>query len=276
MLNTEQETIAVGLIRKKAKILRGEEQKALRLVNSLVWAHESQIPEDFLLTFNSALSVVIHMSRFDPASLPPVVGALANKNKRCRTSNLIALDLFGARIENEYSVATEETVLSGNGAALSVLYNDPGAFPATEFAALLDNGTYVNGRKRKKMKPLSEEWSERIQIGNNYWRKPKPELLVALLAQHIGDPGTNPALPMWPHLGTALLLWRDKISLETVVDLGKQLTVRAEVERGLAIAAYIFPELTRWIETIKLKIPRWEKKYAIPLAAKRIVQGGRN
>lgn len=276
MLDPEQGSIAVSLIRKKAKILRGEEQKALRLVNSLVWAHESQIPEDFLLTFSSALSVVIHMSRFDPASLPTVVGALANKNKRCRTSNLIALDLFGARIKNEFLVATEDTILSGNGAALTVLYNDPGAFPATEFAALLDNGTYVNGRKRKKMKPPAEEWSERIEIGNNVWRKPKPELLITFLAHHIGDPATNPALPMWPHLGTALLLWRDKTNLETVIDLGEQLAIREEVERGLAIGAYIFPELTRWIETVKFKIPRWERKYAIPLAAKRIVQGGRD
>lgn len=276
MLNTEQGSIAVGLIRKKAKILRGEEQKALRLVNSLVWAHESQIPEDFLLSFNSALSVVIHMSRFDPASLPPVVGALANKNKRCRTSNLIALDQFGAGIEKELSVSTDETVLSGNGAALTVLYNDPGAFPTSEFSALLDNGIYINGSKKKRLTPPDEEWSERVRIGKNYWRKPKPELLIALLAHHIGDPGTNPAMPMWPHLGTALLLWRDKTSLETVLELGDRLAIGAEVERGLAIGAYIFPELTRWIETVKLKIPRWERKYAIPLAAKRIVQGGRD
>jgi hypothetical protein len=82
--------------------------------------------------------------------------------------------------------------------------------------------------------------------------------------------------PVWPHLGTALLLWKDSIGAEQIHSLGTQLGQVNEVERGLAIIAHIFPELQDWVRAQKLSIPMWERKYAVPIAARRIMIGGRD
>lgn len=275
MINTAQGEIVVGLVRKKARILHGEKLKPIRLINSLIWAGEALVPEQYLLPFSSSLSRVIDESHFDRASLPPAIGSLLKINERCRKDNSARLKRFAGRIEKEFSSSTQDAVLAGDGAALAAIYGDLGAYPVTEWAALLRDGRYANGSHPIEMAPPAEDWSDAMRFGDTNWRRPKPALLIALLARHIGDPGMSPMPPVWPHLGTALLLWREKVKMDEVAQVGANLKHRQDVERGFAIVAHIFPELQSWVDTHKLSIPRWERKYAVPIAARRIVIGGR-
>jgi len=44
-----------------------------------------------------------------------------------------------------------------------------------------------------------------------------------------------------------------------------------EVERGLAIVAYLFPELHEWTADVPFRMPQWERTLAVPLAARKLV-----
>jgi len=275
MLSPAQAEIVVDLIRKNARMLRRERCKPLRLINSLIWSREAHVPDRFLLPFSSSLSRIVEESRFDRSALPSAVGSLFMRNRRCGAENLAALKAFGAKILKEFGAATEDAVLTGDGAALAGLYQDPGALPAVDLEALLRDGTCANGNQPRELGPPADDWSEKIQFGSARWRKPRPALLITLFAAHVGDASNSPAPPVWPHLGLALLVWKDRVGIKEILDMGKKLKQPAEVERGLAIAAHIFPELAGWIGTQKLAIPRWERRLAIPLAARRIVAGER-
>src|ERR1051326_7008913 len=43
-----------------------------------------------------------------------------------------------------------------------------------------------------------------------------------------------------------------------------------EVERGLAIVAYLFPELQEWTADIPFGMPLWERTLAVPIAARKL------
>jgi hypothetical protein len=276
MLNSVQSGIVANLVRKKARLLSGEKLKPLRLMNTLIGAGEALVPEQYLLPFCSSLNRIIEETHFDQTSLPSAIGSLLNKNRRCRTENLAKLESFALRIQKEFRASTQDAVLAGDGAALAGLYGDPGAFPISEWSALLRDGTYANGGRHKGMRPPAENLSDMVSIGATTWRRPKHELLIALLARHIGDPSSLPSPPVWPHLGTALLLWKDQIGVNQIIKVGALLDQLNEVERGLAIIAHIFPELASFVDSANFSIPVWERKYAIPIAARRIMAGGRD
>jgi len=276
MLTGEQIQIVKKLVKKSAGILRGEKLKPLRLMNSLVAAREAYVPERFLLPFCSCLRRIIRQSHFDEAALPTIAASLLNKNRRCEAANLAALEQFAARIEREFGAVSDETVLAGEGAVLASLYEDPGAFPAAQWSALLNDGTYANGKKTMGMNPPSKEWSKKIVFGSVHWRVPGPGLLIALLARHVGDHTALPVPPMWHHLATALFLLPDQVTVQEVLELGSRIGQKGEVEHGLAIAVHIFPELEKWADANRFSMPHWESKYAIPLAARRVLIGGRD
>ncbi len=79
-----------------------------------------------------------------------------------------------------------ENFLLPFSAALSGLYEDPGAFPGSHWAALLRDGTYASDRSRRMLGLPADDWSEKIRFGNASWRKPKPALLITLLAAYVG------------------------------------------------------------------------------------------
>jgi hypothetical protein len=275
MLRTNQSSIVEDLIRYHARILRRERLRTLPLVNSLIDAREACIPEQFLLPFSSGLKRFIENTPFDRSALPSEVTSLFLRNRRCGVENLATLEKLGSRIRREFGAATEDSVLAGDGAALASLYRDPGAFPATDWVALLKNGVCANGGRPKKLRPPAEEWSEKIQFGNVQWRSPRPALLITLFAGQVGDATTSPTPPKWPHLGLALLIWKDRIGVDEVLEIGRTLGQRDEVERGLAVASHIFPELKRWTHVEKMSIPKWESRLAVPIAARRLVLGER-
>jgi hypothetical protein len=270
MLSTKQGEIIVGLVRRHAQALRLEPVSTRRLVSNLIQAEEALVPERFLMPVGACLQGIAKNANIEESALPLYVRYLFNETRRCSAENIEALKRFGKSIFARYGAATEDAVLAGDVAALATLYENAGAFPAQDFEALLKNGTCANGEMPKLMRPPAEEWSTKVRMGATEWRKPKPALLIALFARHVGDPVTPPMPPMWPHLGLALLSWKDRIAVKEVIEISEKLGRRQEVECGIVIAGCIFPEIQEWVYAGELKMPRWEK-LAARIAARRLV-----
>ena len=96
------------------------------------------------------------------------------------------------------------------------------------------------------------------------------EQLAVTLAGRVGNPRVSPAPPLWPLLALLLLGWRDRLSTERVMERAAWLGMETEVERGLAIVAYLFPELQEWTADIPFRMPLWERTLAVPLAARKL------
>src|SRR5437016_9265888 len=94
--------------------------------------------------------------------------------------------------------------------------------------------------------------------------------LAVTLAGRVGNPRVSPAPPLWPLLALLLLGWRDRLSAERVMERAAWLGTENEVERGLAIVAYLFPELQEWTADIPFRMPLWERALAVPLAARKL------
>jgi hypothetical protein len=276
MLNGEQSEIVVDIIRKTARMMMTDRPtRILHRINTLIDAQEALVPECFLLPLSSCLKKAIEKSTFDSSLLPVSVLSLFNKNCQFHEDNLAALQKLGVRVRKEFRTQPEDLVIGDDGAVLSGLYDDLGTYRVGHWAAFLQDGTCVNGDKPRQVMRFAEEWSERVQLGNSEWRKPKPALMIALLANDVGDPRTNPEPPVWHHLGLAVLLWKDKVKADQVLEISSQLSQKQNVERGLAIAAHILPETSHWLKFAKLDIPKWELKFAIPIAARKLVIGDR-
>ncbi len=97
------------------------------------------------------------------------------------------------------------------------------------------------------------------------------ERLTTRLASRLGDPSIPPMPPLWPLLSLVLLGWRETISQERVFREASRLGAKEEVGRGLAIVAYLFPELEGWRAGVPLRVPRWERTFAVPFAARKLV-----
>src|SRR5947207_5499782 len=96
------------------------------------------------------------------------------------------------------------------------------------------------------------------------------EQLAVTLAGRVGNPRVSPAPPLWPLLALLLLGWRDRLSTERVMERAAWLGMETEVERGLAIVAYLFPELQEWAADVPFRMPLWERTLAVPLAARKL------
>jgi len=95
--------------------------------------------------------------------------------------------------------------------------------------------------------------------------------LAVTLAGRVGNPRVSPAPPLWPILALLLLTWRETVSADQVMLRAAALGIQDEVHRGLALIAYLFPELESWLAGVPLGIPLWEKTLAVPLAARKLV-----
>jgi len=96
--------------------------------------------------------------------------------------------------------------------------------------------------------------------------------IVATLAGRVGNPEIPPTPPLWPLLAVLLLGWGETTSIEGVLRHSNDLGVEAEAYRGLAMVVYLFPELRVWAADVHRKIPLWERAFALPLAARKLVQ----
>jgi hypothetical protein len=99
---------------------------------------------------------------------------------------------------------------------------------------------------------------------------PSGEQLAVTLAGRVGNPRISPVPPVWPVLALLLLGWRNTFSIEQVMERSA-LGADQDVHRGFAIVGYLFPELENWIADMRLNIPLWERRLAVPLAARKLV-----
>jgi hypothetical protein len=96
------------------------------------------------------------------------------------------------------------------------------------------------------------------------------EQLAVTLAGRVGNPRVSPVPPVWPVLALLLLGWRNSFSIEKVMERSAP-AADHDVQLGFAIVGYLFPELENWIGNMRLKIPLWERRLAVPLAARKLV-----
>src|SRR5207247_10302770 len=89
------------------------------------------------------------------------------------------------------------------------------------------------------------------------------EQLAVTLAGRVGNPRVSPAPPLWPLLALLLLGWRDRLSAERVMERAAWLGMESDVERGLAIAAYLFPEMHEWNADVQFRMPLRERILAV-------------
>src|SRR2546426_4131010 len=89
--------------------------------------------------------------------------------------------------------------------------------------------------------------------------------LAVTLAGRVGNPRVSPMPPLWPLLALLLLTWRETLSAEQVMLRAAELGAEDEVHRGLALIAYLFPELEAWLDAVPLRTPLWERTLAVPL-----------
>src|SRR5881397_846411 len=96
------------------------------------------------------------------------------------------------------------------------------------------------------------------------------EQLAVTLAGRVGNPRVSPLPPLWPLLALLLLVWPDRLSAERLMERAASLRMENEVERGLAVVGYLFPELQQWTADIPFRMPLWERTLAVPLAARKL------
>ena len=112
--------------------------------------------------------------------------------------------------------------------------------------------------------------SQRVDFNGQTWRIPSLELLIVQLAARVGEPETSPESPSWAQLAAVLKGNKDEVSIDEVLRLADETGLRTRVDRGLAIAQIVFPELDRLVAPKRLEIPGWEKA-ALRVAANRLV-----
>jgi hypothetical protein len=110
-----------------------------------------------------------------------------------------------------------------------------------------------------------------LATARNYERFHNGEQLAVTLAGRVGNPRVSPVPPLWPLLALLLLRWRDTLSAEQLLQRAAKLEAEDQVHRGLSIVAYLFPELQGWLATVPVRMPLWEKTFAVPLAARKLV-----
>jgi hypothetical protein len=97
------------------------------------------------------------------------------------------------------------------------------------------------------------------------------EQLITALAGRVGNAQVGPTPAVWPILALALLEWRNTISANDIVAHAASTGQREQTQRGLLIASFLFPELQGWVAGVQMEVPLWERLFAVPLAARKLV-----
>lgn len=92
------------------------------------------------------------------------------------------------------------------------------------------------------------------------------------LAAHVGNPQVAPTPPRWPVLALLLLGWKQNLPADQILVHAAELDAEQQAQRGLVIVAYMFRELQPWLAGAEMRLPRWEIKLAVPLAARKLLQ----
>ena len=110
-----------------------------------------------------------------------------------------------------------------------------------------------------------------LDTARQYAPSQESERLIITLASRVGDPRIAPKPPLWPLLAVLLFEWRNDIRARRVLGLARTMGLQEEVERGLSVVTYLFPELQDWMTGVPQGLPFWESALAVPLSARKLV-----
>jgi len=110
-----------------------------------------------------------------------------------------------------------------------------------------------------------------FDTARQYALSQESEQLIITLASRVGDPRIAPAPPLWPLLALLLFEWRADIRARGVLGRARTIGLQEEVERGLSVVTYLFPELQDWMTGVPQGLPFWESALAVPLSARKLV-----
>jgi len=277
-MDNEHLQTSLRLARSIAVVLRGNGEALDELLGAAELCRDARLPDDF-----TGVGLVVWRQRRG-AGAPPLRADLqyiVDRQATVERENAEALEAI-ARL----ACGTEEPALIGDGAVLLGLYGTLAAFRAAEWVVLVRQGAngaaaaaaggdlpFVLrvGPSQRLEVPLAR-WSAGVEAAGCRWRVPVDELFVVLLAARVGDPAALPSPPHWFHLAVAMLAWRDRLNVHTVLTLADRLDLAAKAQRGLAMVGSLFPELKPGLDLSSFEIPLWERLLAVPVAARRVVR----
>ena len=277
-MDNEHLQTSLRLARSIAVVLRGNGEALDELLGAAELCRDARLPDDF-----TGVGLVVWRQRRG-AGAPPLRADLqyiVDRQATFERENAEALEAI-ARL----ACGTEEPALIGDGAVLLGLYGTLAAFRAAEWVVLVRQGAngaaaaaaggdlpFVLrvGPSQRLEVPLAR-WSAGVEAAGCRWRVPVDELFVVLLAARVGDPAALPSPPHWFHLAVAMLAWRDRLNVHTVLTLADRLDLAAKAQRGLAMVGSLFPELKPGLDLSSFEIPLWERLLAVPVAARRVVR----
>jgi hypothetical protein len=277
-MDNEHLRTSLRLARSIAVVLRGDGEALAGLLSAAELCRDARLPDDF-----TGVGLVVWQRRRG-AGAPPLRADLqyiVDRQAIVERENSEALEAV-ARL----ACGTEEPALIGDGAVLLGLYGTLAAFRAAEWVVLVRQGAngaaaaaaegelpFVLrvGPSQRLEVPLAR-WSVGVEAAGCRWRVPVGELFVVLLAARVGDPAALPSPPHWFHLAVAMLTWRDRLNVHTVLTLADRLDLAAKAQRGLAMVGSLFPELKPGLDLSSFEIPLWERLLAVPVAARRVAR----
>ena len=276
-MENEHLRTSLRLARSIAAVLRGDDSLE-ELLAAAEHCRDARLPDDF-----TGVGLVVWKLRRGAAA-PPLRADLqyiVDRQAVIERENTEALEAI-ARL----TCGTDEPSLIGDGSVLLGLYGTLAAFRAAEWVVLVRQG--ANGAATsaargelpfalrvgpsQRLEVSLARWSTGVTAAGCQWRVPVGELFVVLLAARVGDPAALPSPPHWFHLAVAMLAWRDRLNVNTVLTLADRLDLAAKAQRGLAMVGSLFPELKPGLDLSSFEIPLWERLLAVPVAARRVVR----
>ena len=237
-----------------------------------------------------ALSRAVRDYGFGTEAIPVQFNGLVAKSSRLAAKQSEQLDLIGENLATAVGCPTSEALLLGDTAILAVLYDDLGAFPSTFPRVAVPNrvplsvarrqeiGLYpptVPGQFAMVMPPALEEvaasLSEPAAVGGHTWLVPRRELLLALIAAHVGHAEAPSRPPVWPHLALAAKHWCREVPVSSILEVGRALGLEQGTQMGLGVIRELFPELENWATSEALRLSTWAARLKVPAAARQLV-----
>lgn len=273
------------IVRYAARCRRRNYDAVPRLLDACEQAMGAGLEEGVLLPGLVVLRQTSKAFGFPESSIPPELQAVLATAETLAVEQARQLRRLADALVTEAGEVVSRTLLLGDGALLVGLYEHLGAFPASEWTAGVAGVHPLRpaveailhpraGIEMVNLDDLTEvgDHAHLEEVDGLRWIVPDPRLLVALLAARVGDSMAHPDPPVWHHLGFAVKSWQDDLEPETVLSLADRLGLGKAVHRGLAVAVHLFPELERWLPKDRLRISRLERRLAIPLAARKLLQ----
>ncbi len=288
LMQTQPDRVVLRAVELMADGLRGNQTNGDDLVGAIQECINVGAPEFFI---TSSLSVAHEFLCLRGCSSPDdcVLPGPAKMREETRAINHRRLAYLGEHVLASNLLNGRPPVLLGDGATLLGLYGCMGAFPGSLWIAGIARDT-INGEPSATFESLTaapteirvapcgaltellDDCTEAIEIDGQSWLIPTGELLIALLAARVGDPESTPLPPVWVHLALAMARFGDTIDHDTVHSITHHLGLNERAQRGFAVGHQLVPSILESPLVGSAQLPFWERRLAVPLAAKRLLR----